>query len=68
MTMRRSNFKAIAEIIRHYKINSEIQDPSKTMSKHELMYHLTDKLASYFKQDNPSFDRERFMKACGWYS
>ena len=68
MTMRRNNFKAVAEIIRHYKLSSEIQDPSKTMSKRELMFHLTDRLASYFKQDNPAFNRELFMKACGWYN
>lgn len=56
--MRRDDFKAIAEIIREYKIVTKNEEP---------VYLLTTKLCQYFRQSNPSFDKGKFLKACGFY-
>lgn len=56
--MRRNDFKAIAEIIREYKIVTNNEEP---------VYLLTTKLCQYFRQSNPSFDKGKFLKACGFY-
>lgn len=58
MTMRRQDFKAIADIIREYKL----------LATEEPVYILTTKLCQYFKQSNPSFDKEKFLRACGFYN
>jgi len=55
--MRRNDFKEIAAIIREYKILSDT----------EPVYVLTTKLCQYFRQSNPAFDKEKFLKACGFY-
>lgn len=56
--MRRDDFKHIAEVIREYKLLSNNEEP---------VYILTTKLCQYFRQSNPSFDKEKFLKACGFY-
>ena len=55
----RKDFKAIAEIIK--------EETSFVNPYFPFMYvkNLTDELAGYFKRENPKFDRERFLKACG---
>lgn len=55
--MTRKNFKAIADIMRKYKLTSD----EITINK------LAAELATYFKTDNPTFDRSKFMRACGFY-
>ena len=56
--MSRKDFKAIAEIIRKYNL----------LGVDNLdLHNLTEELASYFKKANPTFDRGKFIKACGWY-
>jgi len=52
------HYEAIAEIIaqEHAKGNAESKITTETIAF---------KLAVYFKHDNPSFDREKFMYACG---
>lgn len=59
MSMTRKDFRAIAEIIRKYNLTT-----------HDSLdlYKLTQELATYFKQANPTFDRSRFMRAAGWYN
>lgn len=59
MSMTRTNFKAIAEIIRKYKTGENGHIPE--------LRSFTTELATYFKQANPTFERSRFMRACGWY-
>jgi len=59
----RQHYKAIAEIVRE---TSDVYDhpnliyfeaiPTKTFA---------DKLADYFAADNPRFDRDQFLIACG---
>lgn len=60
MSMTRKDFKAIAEILRerHFKqLNQDGLD----------LYLLCEELAVYFKKANPTFDRNKFMRASGWY-
>lgn len=45
------HFKAIAEII---------------SSQPDVSITLAEDLASYFKTENPNFDRDRFLAACGF--
>lgn len=57
--MVRRDFKAIAEIIREYKL---------LVGNDEPVYVLTTKLSQYFREANPTFDKGKFLKACGFYS
>lgn len=60
MTMRRNDFKVIAEIIRQHKlVNND--------NTEELLYDLERALTTYFRQINEAFDKRKFMKASGWY-
>ena len=52
--MTRKHYVAIAEIIA-YRLCAKDNHP------HEI----AKRLADYFKRDNPKFDRERFLTACG---
>lgn len=40
-------------------------DPKVTQASRELLVCLARDFADAFKADNPRFDRDRFMKACG---
>lgn len=64
MTMRRNDFKALAAIIRKRKVQMDSEDPYNIYYIRELV----DDLVVYFKESNPSFDKSKFMKACGWYN
>ena len=57
--MTKKNFERVAEIIRYHKINSPylIVD----------LRRIANDLAKYFKEENPEFNRSRFLQACGWY-
>lgn len=58
MSMTRKDFNAIAEIIRKYTlVGADLLD----------LHLMTNELATYFKKANPSFDRGKFIKACGYY-
>lgn len=52
--MTKRHFEAIAAILRDYP-------PAKVMS-------IGLRLADYFASENPRFDRERFLTACGFGS
>lgn len=60
MSMTRKDFQAIASIIRHYKLESP------TDSGYTIEFLVKD-LSDYFQQANSSFDKDRFMRACGFY-
>jgi hypothetical protein len=56
--MVRKDFKAIAAIIRKYNI----------MTHDALDLHkMAEELASYFKSNNITFDKGKFMRDAGWY-
>ena len=57
--MRRDDFKAIAEIVRKYHTEGAIDKL--------VLRDMVDNLAAYFRQSNPSFDKGKFVKACGFY-
>ena len=60
--MTKKHYQAIADIVSThlYSMDEEIEVEGR-LATVELTY----KLAKYFKQDNPRFDRERFLGACG---
>lgn len=59
MTMRRPDFKQLAEVIREHKIHGHHYEP--------YFRVLVDDIALVCKKSNPSFDKSKFMKACGYY-
>ena len=58
MGMSRKDFKAIADIVREYKI---------VVGSEESVYVLTTRLCQYFKQANPTFDKGKFLHQAGFY-
>ena len=55
--MSRKDYKAIAEIIR--------QERKEEFCIDDIPVHsLIDSLCSYFQQDNPRFDKDKFIVAC----
>ena len=52
MTLSRKHYRKIAEIIRVFGVYGT---PA-----------IVDKLSQYFAEDNPRFDKERFIDACGY--
>ena len=58
MSMTRKDFEAIAHILREKGL---------VIDHKETIYELANDLARYFKQANPSFDKVKFIRACGWY-
>lgn len=58
MSMTRKDFKAIADIIREYKL---VEDNSSSV------YVLTTRLCQYFKQANSTFDKGKFLHQAGFY-
>lgn len=61
MTMRRSDFKAIAEVLNKSRLGTE-NDLGKQVVK-DIAYDL----CPVFKASNASFDKDKFIKACGYY-
>lgn len=59
MTMRRDDFKAIAEVLRKHHTEGTIDKLA--------LRDLVDELSTYFRQSNPSFDKGKFVRACGFY-
>lgn len=55
--------------LQHYKAIAEmLYDEILSDSSHETyvtVYNLGTQLADYFASDNPRFDHERFLEACG---
>jgi len=57
--MRRDDFKAIAEVLRKRHAEGAID---KT-----VLRDLIEDLCHYFRSSNSSFDKGKFIKACGYY-
>jgi hypothetical protein len=55
--MTRKHYIAIAGIFMHHKRCTESGIPPKNSIENDL--------ADYFESDNPRFDREKFLTACG---
>ena len=61
--MDEKDFKAVAEIIKagiDVTVIHSTTEPNTTIKG-----NIAEKLADYFATQNPRFDRERFMAACG---
>ena len=60
----KKDFKAVAEIVtRLHPAKSKTGDFNK--GENFALKNVAIKLADYFTTQNPRFDRNRFMKACG---
>lgn len=57
--MTKKHFEAIARIIR------EVKQGVETQGGVDAVNDITEKLSTFFKQDNPRFDKNRFEEACG---
>ncbi len=58
----RQHYKAIAEIIKETPVDI---DTDTTTTVERFRSEISRKLAVYFTNDNPRFDYEKFMAACG---
>lgn len=56
--LNRKHYKAIAEIVKDEKMREQAYGAAN-------LAVLASHLADYFAQDNPWFDRSRFLEACG---
>lgn len=60
------DFEAVAEIIdKQTDIPSQCYEDEYDRGWDEATRRLGERLADYFAGQNPKFDRERFLKACG---
>ena len=57
--MTKKHYEAIAEAI------ADVIRPYDERAVQSLVYEIIDNLADFFEQDNPKFDRQRFMESCG---
>jgi Fe-S-cluster formation regulator IscX/YfhJ len=57
--MTKKHYEAIAQVI-----NDEIR-PYSPEAVQSTTYNVINNLADYFADDNPKFNRERFLEACG---
>ena len=64
--MTKKHFIAIAEIMTDaaYGLDRDTADVFPTSGK-EMHADIVGRLSDYFADDNPNFDRDRFLKACG---
>lgn len=60
MAMTRTDFKAIAQIVREYNVSKKFND--------EEFYSLVSKMCTHFKKSNDTFDKTEFLRKCGWYN
>ena len=56
----KKHYKAIAEILK--KVTDENQDVVTTLW---AVNEIVEKLTIFFKSDNPNFNKDKFIKACG---
>ena len=64
--MTKKDFKAIADVIK-YHIDSNSDDPQFSIDRNckLTLESLAQDLAVVFASDNPRFDQDRFLEACG---
>ena len=58
----RQHYKAVAEIIRK---RQNLNTGTKRTPRFLYADDLAGDLADYFDEDNPQFDRQKFLEACG---
>lgn len=64
--MTKKHYEAIASIILgSYEVAQENEQNGFAIGEAERVEILAKELATYFNQDNPRFDRTRFLQACG---
>ncbi len=61
----KKDFKAIAEIIRKHTIRAGHPDPFLVRTAKDIARIYATNLADYFATQNPRFDRQKFLNACG---
>jgi hypothetical protein len=61
--MRRADFKAIADTIRMHRLQAQayLVDPT------VISLALLEDLCVVFRKSNPTFDKGKFLRACGFY-
>jgi hypothetical protein len=69
--MTRKNYEAIAHILKTAKNSPIIKQPFMTASSDSYeavaliwLWSIEEELANYMEDDNPNFQRTRFMEAC----
>lgn len=60
MTLTKKHFEAIAKLIKFHLADNFFMEIERPLIKQFII-----SLSDYFKTENPYFDRERFLKACG---
>ena len=60
----RKDYKAIANIL-NYHIRYNANADGNEDGSLDVCEAITEELANYFAADNPHFNREKFLKACG---
>lgn len=60
--MTKKHFEMLAQLIKEH--SAEVY--SKENSPARAMHTLAEKLANKLTQENPRFDRSRFLRACGY--
>jgi len=50
---------------KHYTAIASIMLSESMNTPYGYRKEISNKLANFFEQDNPKFDRERFLSACG---
>lgn len=58
--MTRTDFKAIAQIVREYNVSKKFDDKD--------FYEFVNKLCTHFRQSNETFDKSDFLRKSGWYN
>ncbi len=62
----RRHYEDIAAIINSHLKATELEKLEISKGKIEVLSSLYVNFANLFQQDNQNFDRERFLKACGF--
>lgn len=62
--MTKKHFEAIAEIISKQKPHGYLNMPITDCAFNNAKKDIAKGLADYFEQENPNFDRSRFIVAC----
>jgi hypothetical protein len=62
----RQHYEAIAEMVydQHQEANQFFDESMRGIAI-GIVRHMATSLADYFAKDNPRFDREKFLEACG---
>ena len=64
MSLSRKHYEAVAGII-FDAVAVEDHDDKVWNGRQDAIHEIASTVAGYFASDNPAFDRQRFLKACG---